>query len=135
MPIPHRIPRRVASLMLSLSAALLLNATPASAHEGHLKPMYGGVTADAQLFQVELVFKGKEATLHVTEHGAPVESTGATGKLTVQSGNAKEEVALTPNGYQSLGGKLKSKPARGAKASASITIPSKGTGEVSFSVK
>jgi|GEM_PF-1109310 len=126
-----RIPR----LMLALSAALLFNTAPAGAHEGHLKPMYGGVTADAQLFQVELVFKGKDATLHVTEHGAPVESTGATGKLTVHSGNAKEDVVLTPNGYQSLGGKLKNKPARGAKATASLTIPGKGTGEVSFTVK
>ncbi|MBI5331392.1 MAG: hypothetical protein HZB71_12360 [Betaproteobacteria bacterium] len=105
------------------------------AHEGHLKPMYGGVTADAEIFQVELVWKGAQATLHVTEHGAPVETANAKGKLTVLSGKDKEEVALTPNGYQSVGAKLKAKPAKGAKAVAVIEVPGKGAGTVRFTVK
>lgn len=121
--------------MKTLLLAALLCALPALAHEGHLKPMYGGVTADAEVFQVELVWKGAQATLHVTEHGAPVETVNAKGKLTVLSGKDKEEAVLSPNGYQSLGAKLKAKPAKGAKAVAVIDVPGKGTGTVRFTVK
>ena len=129
------LPRITKILPFALSAALMLSANPILAHEGHLKPMYGGVTADADVFQVELVLKGAQATLHVTEHGAPVETVNATGKLTVLSGKDKEEVVLTPNGYQSLGAKLKAKPAKGAKAVAVIDVPGKGTGNVRFTLK
>lgn len=122
--------------MKSLLAALLFAITlPAAAHEDHLKPMYGGITADAEVFQVELVWKGALATLHVTEHGAPVETSNAHGKLTVLAGKDKEEITLTPNGFQSLGGKLKKKPGKGTKLVAVIDVPGKGTGTVRFSIK
>lgn len=118
-----------------LPFALLLGAAQLHAHEGHLKPMYGGVTADAEVFQVEMVLKGAQATLYVTEHGAPVETANATGKLTVLSGKKKEEVVLSPNGYQSLGAKLKTKPAKDTKVVAVIDVPGKGTGNVRFTLK
>jgi hypothetical protein len=117
------------------SLSLTPAASQAWAHADHLKPMYGGVTADAEVFQVELVLKGDQATLHVTEHGAPVETTNAKGKLTVLSGKDKEEVALTPNGYQSLGANLKARPAKGAKAVAVIEVPGKGSGTARFMLK
>ena len=122
-------------LALPFALSLLLATGPAWSHADHLKPQFGGVTAEADLFQVELVFKGSQAMLYLTEHGAPVESTGASGKLIVLSGKDKEEVELTPNGYQTLGAKLKAKPAKGAKVVATITVPSRGTGNARFTLK
>ncbi len=119
----------------AFALCLLVAAGPAWSHADHLKPQYGGVTADAEVFQVELVMKGTQATLYLTEHGAPVESSSATGKLTVLSGKNKEEASLTSNGYQSLGARLKAKPARGAKAVATIDVPGKGAGSVRFTLK
>ncbi|MDP2833337.1 MAG: hypothetical protein Q8Q28_08610 [Pseudomonadota bacterium] len=122
-------------LAVPFALSLLLATSQVWAHTDHLKPQFGGVTADAESFQVELVFKGAEAMLYLTEHGAPVESTGASGKLIVLSGKNKEEVTLAPNGYQTLGAKLNGKPAKGAKAVATITVPSRGTGNVRFTLK
>jgi hypothetical protein len=123
------------NFVVPFALSLLLATGQAWAHADHLKPQFGGVTADAESFQVELVFKGARAMLYLTEHGAPVESTGASGKLIVLSGKDKEEVTLAPNGYQTLGAKLKAMPARGAKAVATINIPSRGTGNVRFTLK
>lgn len=122
-------------LAIPFALSLLLGAGQVWAHADHLKPQFGGVTADAESFQVELVLKGTEAKLYLTEHGAPVESTGASGKLIVLSGKGKEEVALSPNGYQTLGAKLSAKPGKGSKAVASITVPGRGTGNVRFTLK
>jgi len=122
-------------LALPFALSLMLAAGQAWAHADHLKPQFGGITADADSFQVELVVKGPQITLYLTEHGAPVESAGASGKLIVLSGKVKEEVALTPNGYQSLGAKLKAKPAKGTKAVATITAPGRDTGTVRFTLK
>ena len=122
-------------LAIPFALSLLLATGQVWAHADHLKPQFGGVTADAESFQVELVFKGAQAMLYLTEHGAPVESTGASGKLIVLSGKGKEEVALTPNGYQTLGAKMSAKPARGAKAVATINVPGRGDGNVRFTVK
>lgn len=121
--------------VLPFALSLLVAAGPAWSHADHLKPQFGGVTADAEVFQVELVMKGTQATLYLTEHGAPVETTSAGGKLIVLSGKAKEELTLVPNGYQSLGARLQAKPARGAKAVATITVPGKGGGTVKFTLK
>jgi len=123
------------NLALPFALSLLLAASPTWAHTDHLKPQFGGITADAESFQVELVAKGNQITLYLSEHGAPVESAGASGKLIVLSGKDKEEVALAPNGYQSLGAKLKAKPAKGAKAVATITAPGRDTGTVRFTLK
>lgn len=123
------------SLALPFALSLMLATGQVWAHADHLKPQFGGITADAEVFQVELVAKGKQITLYLSEHGAPVESAGASGRLIVLSGKDKEDVALSPNGYQSLGATLKAKPARGAKAVASITVPGRDAGTVRFTLK
>jgi predicted RND superfamily exporter protein len=76
-----------------------------------------------------------EKSLNRLLREAPVETTNAKGKLTVLSGKDKEEVALTPNGYQSLGANLKARPAKGAKAVAVIEVPGKGSGTARFMLK
>jgi hypothetical protein len=120
---------------LPLALTFLLAAGQAWAHSDHLKPQFGGVTAEADLFQVELVFKGAQVMIYLTEHGAPVESAGATGKLIVLAGRDKEEVDLIANGYQTLGAKLKARPGKGAKLVTTITVPGKGTGNARLTLK
>ncbi len=120
---------------LPLALTLVFTAGPAWSHGDHLKPQFGGITAEADAFQVELVAKGAHITLYLSEHGAPVESSGASGKLIVLSGKIKEEVTLTPSGFQTLTAKLQSRPAKGAKAVVSITVPGRDPGTARFMLK
>lgn len=82
----------------------LLTATPAIAHEEHGKSMHGGVIAEAGHAQFEIVGKDGVLTVHVSNHGAPVTTAGASGKLTVLSGAAKREIELKPAGNDLLQG-------------------------------
>lgn len=122
-------------LAIPLALSLMLSTGQVWAHADHLKPQFGGITADADVFQVELVTKGTQIILYLSEHGAPVESAGASGKLILLTGKNKEEVALTPSGFQTLSAKLKTKPARGGKVVASINVPGREAGTVRFTLK
>lgn len=82
----------------------LLTAAPAIAHEEHGKSMHGGVIAEAGHAQFEIVGKDGVLTVHVSNHGAPVATAGASGKLTVLSGAAKREIELKPAGNDLLQG-------------------------------
>lgn len=85
-----------------LSTALTVNV--AIAHESHGQPMHGGIVAEAGHAQFEIVGKDGALTVHVSNHGAPVATAGASGKLTVLSGGAKREIALKPAGDDLLQG-------------------------------
>ncbi len=122
-------------LAIPLAFSLMLGASQVWAHADHLKPQFGGITAEADVFQVELVTKGNQIILYLSEHGAPVESAGASGKLLLLIGKNKEEAVLTPSGYQALSAKLKTKPARGSKVVASINVPGREAGTVRFTLK
>ena len=78
-------------LAIPLALSLMLSAGQVWAHADHLKPQFGGITAEADVFQVELVTKGNQVILYLSEHGAPVESAGASGKL--ETGTASSNVA------------------------------------------
>jgi hypothetical protein len=69
-----------------LAAALLLLAGAAFAH-GDWQPKHGGVVSDGET-TFELVAKGRNVVLHVEDHGAPVNTSGAHGVLTVTRGTA-----------------------------------------------
>jgi hypothetical protein len=72
--------------------------------------------------------------LYIEDHGKPLSTQGASGKLTVLSGADKNEVELTPAGDNRLdarGVKL----APGAKAVAAVTLPSKKVVTVRFTAK
>jgi len=120
---------------IPLALSFMLSAGQVWAHGDHLKPQFGGITAEADVFQIEVVVKGPQVTIYLSEHGSPVETAGATGKLVVLTGKAKEEFVLTPNGYQTVGVKLKAKPAKGAKAVATITPTGYGSGTARFTFK
>lgn len=82
----------------------LLSAVPALAHEGHGKAQYGGVVAEAGMAQFEIVAKDGKVVVYATQHGAPLASTGASGKLTVLEGAKKSEIELKPAGENRLEG-------------------------------
>ncbi|WP_306603284.1 hypothetical protein [Azonexus sp.] len=101
----------------------LLTAVPAIAHEMHGQAMHGGIVAEAGHAQFEIVSKDGGVSVIVTNHGAPVASAGASGKLTVLAGSSKSEIELKPAGENRLAGQG-SLPA-GAKLLISVTLPGK----------
>lgn len=124
------IPAALIAIM-ALAASL---ATPVFAHgtaEGS-KAAHGGVLAEANDLNFELVSTTSGATIYIVDHGKPLATSGASGKLIVLGAGAKAEVVLTPAGENRLEGKGKLASAPGTKAIASITLPGKGAVSVRF---
>lgn len=103
--------------------ALTLGSNAAFAHADHGKPQFGGVVAEAGMAQFEVVGKDGRITVHVTSHGASVQTAGASGKLIVLDGASKTEIDLTPAGENRLQGAGKI-PA-GAKLLIHVKLPGK----------
>jgi len=99
------------------------------------KPKHGGVVSTSNDMSFELVNKDGRATVYVNDHGKPVDTTGATGKLTVLNGTEKTEVPLEAAGSNTLASKEDAKLAKGSKAIAALTFADKKTVNVRFSVK
>ena len=57
--------------------ALNLPMAAAHAHAEHGKPQFGGVVAEAGEVQCEIVAKDGKITVHVSNHGNPVDVSGA----------------------------------------------------------
>ncbi len=87
-----------------LGLALSLNSAAVLAHAEHGKPQFGGVVAEAGEAQFEIVGKDGRLTVHVTSHGMPLDTAGASGKLTVLAGTDKSEIDLKPAGSNLLQG-------------------------------
>ncbi|WP_194725168.1 hypothetical protein [Noviherbaspirillum malthae] len=99
------------------------------------KPKHGGVVSTANDMSFELVNKDGKAIVYVNDHGKPVDTAGASGKLTVLNGTEKTEVALEPAGSNTLTTKDDAKLAKGSKAIAAITFADKKAVNARFSVK
>lgn len=99
-------------------------------------PKHGGiVSTTSNDISFELVDKDGKATIYVEDHGKPVATAGASGKLTVLNGTDKVEVPLEPAGENSLVTKGGAKLAKGAKAIAAVTFADKKTVNVRFAIK
>ena len=66
------------------------------AHAEHGQSQQGGIVAEAGEAQFEIVSRENKLTVFVTNHGAPVATAGASGKLTILAGSNKQEVELKP---------------------------------------
>jgi hypothetical protein len=119
----------LAMAVLGLSA---LGFNAAQAHD-EAKPLHGGTVQSAGHLTFELVAQAEGAVLHIADHGAPVPTTGMSGKLTVLKGTEKAEAdfAVVGNTLQAKGIKL----ASGAKAVATLTNASAKTITVRFTIK
>jgi hypothetical protein len=92
-------------LVSTLFASLLAVSTaPAWSHVGHGQPQFGGIVAEAGEAQFEIVGQGGKVVVHVTNHGQPLDTAAARGKLTVLAGTAKQEIRLQPAGANRLEG-------------------------------
>jgi hypothetical protein len=116
MQTKHLLP--ITALLLALSLP-----TAAMAHAEHGQPQFGGVVAEAGEAQFEVVGKDGRLVVHVTNHGSPLDTTGASGKLTVLAGSAKQEYALKPAGGNRLEGS--GSYAAGAKLLLQVQLPGK----------
>lgn len=85
-----------------LSALLTVNT--AIAHEDHGKAMHGGTVAEGGLAQFEVVGKDGKVTVYVSQHGVPLATAGASGKLTVLSGTSKRDIELKPSAHDQMQG-------------------------------
>jgi hypothetical protein len=100
------------------------------------KPKHGGIVSSTKDdLSFELVNKDGKATIYVEDHGKPVATAGATGKLTVLNGAEKAEVPLESGGDNTMVTKGDAKLAKGAKAIAALTFADKKAANVRFSIK
>ena len=91
----------IKKLLTVTSAVCVLSVLPmhsVQAHGDHGKPQFGGVIAEAGEIEMEIVGKNDTITVHLSIHGSPIDSAGATGKLTLLEGGKKSDLALTPAG-------------------------------------
>lgn len=84
----------IATLLLTVSISTYGSA--AWAHAEHGQSQQGGIVAEAGEAQFEIVSRENKLTVFVTNHGAPVATAGASGKLTILAGSNKQEVELKP---------------------------------------
>lgn len=99
------------------------------------KPKHGGVVKEASDINFELVARDGKATIYVEDHGKPLTTVGASGKLTVLNGAEKTEVPLEPASENTLVTKGEAKLVKGAKAIAAVTFADKKTVNVRFVIK
>ncbi|MCK6412690.1 MAG: hypothetical protein L6Q55_09740 [Azonexus sp.] len=96
-----------AKTLLTVAASLIALNLPLShahAHADHGQPQYGGVVAEAGEVEFELVAKAGKITVYVSEHGKPVTTAGASGKLNILAGGEKSDSELKPAGDNRLEG-------------------------------
>jgi hypothetical protein len=121
--------------LITLAAMVMAVAASGNALAHGDKPKHGGIVQSANDLAFELVNTNGKATLYVEDHGKPVPTAGATGKLTILNGAEKSEVPLEPTGENTLTTKGKAKLGKGAKAIAALTFADKKVVNVRFSGK
>lgn len=104
-------------------------------HRKEHKPQHGGIVAEANDMDYELVAKPDTITLHLRDHGKPAKTEGVSAKLTLLNGTEKSEAVLAPAGEGKLEAKGAFKVAPGTKVVALVTLPGKKAANVRFAVK
>jgi len=91
-------------LITILSLGLSGFAFAAGGHDhGHEhKPLHGGIVAEVKDMDYELVAKPEQIQLFVRDHGKPADISKGSAKLTVLTGNQKQEINLLPDGDRFL---------------------------------
>ncbi|OWW22891.1 hypothetical protein [Noviherbaspirillum denitrificans] len=122
-------------LMTLVAIAVTISATSNAFAHGE-QPKHGGIVQESgNGISLELVNKDGKTTIYVEDHGKPVATAGASGKLTVLKGADKSELSLEPGGENTLIAKGEAKLGAGAKAIAAVTLSDKKTASVRFAVK
>ena len=93
------------SILASITLALAGSAFAAGDKHNHAhehKPLHGGVVVEVKDMDYELVAKPEQIQLFVRDHGKPADISKGSAKLTVLSGNQKQEINLLPDGERFL---------------------------------
>ena len=123
---------KLQTIVITLALAMAGTAQAAGGKHDH-KPLHGGVVVEGKELDFELVAKPTTLHLYLRDHGTPVDMTKAAAKMTLLSGNEKQEVELKPAGNKlEATGNFKVGP--GAKAVAVITVAGKSA-TARFSLK
>ena len=109
----------IAAILLGLSG--LTFAAGGHEHSHEHKPLHGGIVAEVKDMDYELVAKPEQIQLFVRDHDKPVNISKGSAKLTVLSGNQKQEISLLPDGDRFL-----------AKGTFAITPGTKAVAQVSL---
>ena len=86
----------IAALSLGVSSLAFAAGGHNHAH-GH-NPLHGGVVTELKDMDYELLAKPEQIQLFVRDHGKPADISKGSAKLTVLSGNQKQEINLLPDG-------------------------------------
>ena len=110
-------------LITAITLGLSGLAFAAGGHDhGHEhKPLHGGIITEVKDMDYELVAKPEQIQLFVRDHGKPADISKGSAKLTVLSGNQKQEINLLPDGERFL-----------AKGTFAITPGAKAVAQVSL---
>ena len=86
-------------LITAITLGLSGLAFAAGGHDhGHEhKPLHGGIVTEVKDMDYELVAKPEQIQLFVRDHGKPANISKGSAKLTVLSGNQKQEINLLPD--------------------------------------
>jgi hypothetical protein len=119
--------------VLSLGLAISPLTFAAGNHDHTAK--FGGVVAEGKAFDAELVAKPDLITVHVGDHGKPMRTLGAKGKITLLTGADKTEADLVPAGDSRMEAKGTFTVSKGTKAVVEITLEGKKPGTLRFVIK
>lgn len=102
---------KIAMLVAALALGLSAQALAADDHKGHehdskagsphahdVESRHGGVVSVVKDIHYELVARPDGIALYVSDHGKPMNLSGATARLTLLSGSKKSEASLAPVG-------------------------------------
>jgi hypothetical protein len=123
----------IALAALTLGIATAPAAFAAGNHDH--SPKHGGVVAEGKAFDAELVAKQDLITVHFSDHGKPMMTKGAKGKITLLTGGEKSEFELMPAGDSRMEAKGKFNVAKGTKAVVEVTLEGKKPATVRFAIK
>jgi len=118
-------------------AVATLSAPAAFAGEGHhdVSPRHNGVVVEVKDVVYELVATAGSLTLHIDDHGRKIDTTGASGKITLLNGAEKTEAVLSPAGDNQLAATGTFKVGPGSKAVAVVTLAGKAPATARFAIK
>ena len=122
-------------LWVAATLAFAATAFAAEPHSHGAKPQHGGIVAEASDIEFELVAKADTITLHVRDHGKALATQGATGKVTVLSGNNKAESVLAPAGENRLQAKGAFNVGPGTKLVATVALQGRKPINMRFGLK
>ncbi len=124
----------ILSLCVAAGLAAALNGSPALAGAGH-GPKYGGVVRELHNVSYELVARPDSLTLHVSDHGKPIATEGATAEAVIYAGNEKTPVKLEPAGENRMTAKGNFRVGVGVRVVLTTTLPGKPPAKATFNLK